>query len=42
MRLALDLGLHMDTKRYVEEGRMTPMEAEVRRIAFWGSNVADQ
>jgi hypothetical protein len=42
MRLAFDLGLHLDMTPYVEKGKMTPLEAEVRRIAFWGSYVADQ
>ncbi|EED23338.1 fungal specific transcription factor, putative [Talaromyces stipitatus ATCC 10500] len=41
MRLAYDLGLHLDMASYVERGSMTPMEAKVRRITFWGSYIAD-
>lgn len=42
MRLAYDLGLHLDMATYVQRGSMTPIEAKVRRIAFWGSYIADQ
>jgi hypothetical protein len=42
MRLAFDLGLHLDMTPYVNQGQMSPSEAEVRRAAFWGSYVADQ
>ncbi|KUL90896.1 hypothetical protein ZTR_00961 [Talaromyces verruculosus] len=41
MRLAYDLGLHLDMATYVQRGSMTPIEAKVRRIAFWGSYIAD-
>lgn len=41
MRLAFDLGLHVDMRSYVEKGDMSAHEAEVRRAAFWGSYVAD-
>ncbi|KAJ5825686.1 hypothetical protein N7474_002824 [Penicillium riverlandense] len=41
MRLAFDLGLHLDMTPYVNQGQMSPSEAEVRRAAFWGSYVAD-
>ncbi|KAL4911496.1 fungal-specific transcription factor domain-containing protein [Aspergillus multicolor] len=41
MRLAFDLGLHLDMTPYVERGDMSAFEADVRRIAFWGSYVAD-
>ncbi|KAH8704981.1 putative fungal-specific transcription factor [Talaromyces proteolyticus] len=41
MRLAFDLGLHLDMTPYVKKGKMTPLEAEVRKVAFWGSYVAD-
>jgi hypothetical protein len=42
MRLAYDLGLHIDMAPYVERGSMTPMEAKVRQVVFWGSYIADQ
>jgi hypothetical protein len=42
MRLAFDLGLHIDMTPYVETGRMNATEVEVRLVAFWGSYVADQ
>ncbi|PYH91052.1 fungal-specific transcription factor [Aspergillus ellipticus CBS 707.79] len=41
MRLAFDLGLHLDTTPYVEKGDISAHEADVRRIAFWGSYTAD-
>lgn len=42
MRLAFDLGLHIDMTPYVNQGDMSSHEADVRRAAFWGSYVADQ
>lgn len=42
MRLAFDLGLHLDTTSYVEKGDISVFEADVRRVAFWGSYTADQ
>lgn len=42
MRLAFDLGLHLDMTSYVNNGDMSSHEADVRRTAFWGSYVADQ
>ncbi|PLN81989.1 Zn(II)2Cys6 transcription factor [Aspergillus taichungensis] len=41
MRLAFDLGLHLDTTVYVERGDISALEADVRRVAFWGSYIAD-
>ncbi|KAJ5221200.1 uncharacterized protein N7469_010087 [Penicillium citrinum] len=41
MRLAFDLGLHLDMSTYVTNGDMSAHEADVRRTAFWGSYVAD-
>ncbi|KAJ5346704.1 hypothetical protein N7541_009186 [Penicillium brevicompactum] len=41
MRLAFDLGLHLDMTNYVNRGEITQAEADVRRAAFWGSYVAD-
>lgn len=37
IRLALDLGLHTSTRKYVEEGKMTAAEANARNITMWGS-----
>lgn len=42
MRLAFDLGLHIDMTPYVEKGDISAFEADVRRVAFWGSYTADQ
>ena len=42
MRLAFDLGLHLDTTAYVEKGDISTFEADVRRVAFLGSYTADQ
>ncbi|KAJ6151568.1 hypothetical protein N7470_007165 [Penicillium chermesinum] len=33
--------LHIDMTLYVDQGDMSPHEADVRRAAFWGSYVAD-
>ncbi|CAI7601202.1 unnamed protein product [Penicillium manginii] len=41
MRLAFDLGLHLDMTTYVNNGEVSAHEADVRRTAFWGSYVAD-
>ncbi|KAL2821157.1 fungal-specific transcription factor domain-containing protein [Aspergillus granulosus] len=41
MRLAFDLGLHLDMTPYVERGDISAFEADVRRVAFWGSYAAD-
>ncbi|PTU17030.1 hypothetical protein P175DRAFT_0446999 [Aspergillus ochraceoroseus IBT 24754] len=41
MRLAFDLGLHLDMTPYVEKGDLSTVEADVRRLAFWGSYCAD-
>ncbi|RAL15830.1 transcription factor domain-containing protein [Aspergillus homomorphus CBS 101889] len=41
MRLAFDLGLHLDMTPYVEKGDISVHEADVRKIAFWGSYTAD-
>ncbi|KAJ5669599.1 hypothetical protein N7462_010669 [Penicillium macrosclerotiorum] len=41
MRLAFDLGLHLDMTSYVKQGDISSHEADVRRAAFWGSYVAD-
>jgi hypothetical protein len=36
MRIALDLGLHLDQSHSVELGKMSSNDAESRRVAFWG------
>ncbi|PYH41015.1 transcription factor domain-containing protein [Aspergillus saccharolyticus JOP 1030-1] len=41
MRLAFDLGLHLDMTPYVEKGEISVFEADVRKVAFWGSYTAD-
>lgn len=42
MRLAFDLGLHLDMTTYVRKGDISAFEADVRKVAFWGSYTADQ
>ena len=42
VRLAYDLGLHTSTKRYVDEGSMTPEEANARNVAIWGCFMNDR
>lgn len=42
LRLAYDLGLHIDMQNYVANGSISPAEAEARRVTFWGTYVVDQ
>ena len=42
MRLALDLGLHVSAKPYVQSGSMSQVEARVRRVTFWGTYAIDR
>lgn len=42
MRLAFDLGLHLDMSSYVSNGSISPAEAELRRMVFWGAYTLDQ
>lgn len=41
IRLALTLGLHTSTRRYVEEGKMTATEANARNVTMWGTFLND-
>lgn len=41
IRLALTLGLHTSTRRYVEESKMTAVEANARTVTMWGSFLND-
>ncbi|CAM1509660.1 Fc.00g033990.m01.CDS01 [Cosmosporella sp. VM-42] len=41
IRLSFDLGLHIDMTPYVTSGQMSSEEAEVRKVAFWGSFIVD-
>ncbi|CAD0081637.1 unnamed protein product [Aureobasidium vineae] len=36
MRIAFDLGLHVDSRGYVAQGILTVAEARARQVAFWG------
>jgi len=36
MRVAFDLGLHIDSTGYVAQGILTVAEARARQVAFWG------
>ncbi|KAG9593399.1 hypothetical protein KCU97_g6124, partial [Aureobasidium melanogenum] len=36
MRIAFDLGLHVDSAGYVAQGILTVAEARARQVAFWG------
>ena len=42
IRLAFDLGLHISTKKYVEEGSMSASEAKARSITIWGCFMNDR
>ena len=42
MRLAFDLGLHVDGDPYVEQGIFTAQEGEARRSTFWSCVVVNQ
>ncbi|KAJ5380245.1 fungal-specific transcription factor domain-containing protein [Penicillium cataractarum] len=42
MRLAFDLGLHLDMSSYVSDGSISAAEAELRRMVFWGAYTLDQ
>lgn len=42
VRLAYDLGLHIDTQMYVVRGTMSAEEARARKIAFWGTFATDR
>ncbi|KAL0255058.1 hypothetical protein SLS55_009585 [Diplodia seriata] len=42
MRLAFDLGLHVDMTPYVANGSLSQAEADLRKDAFWGTYVVDQ
>ncbi|KAH7207840.1 fungal-specific transcription factor domain-containing protein [Fusarium redolens] len=42
MRLAFDLGLHIDPTPYVASGRMSDIEARVRNVTFWGTFATDR
>ncbi|KAM0328902.1 hypothetical protein ACHAPQ_007038 [Fusarium lateritium] len=42
MRLAFDLGLHIDPTPYVASGRMSDIEARVRKVTFWGTFATDR
>jgi len=42
MRLAFDLGLHIDPMEYVTTSKMSTEEARVRNITFWGTFATDR
>ena len=42
MRLAFDLGLHLDMIPYVEKGIISAEECEIRRTVFWGAYLNEQ
>ncbi|PYH40820.1 uncharacterized protein BP01DRAFT_408894 [Aspergillus saccharolyticus JOP 1030-1] len=42
MRLAFDLGLHLDMTPYVDKGIISSENAEVRRVTFWGVYMNEQ
>lgn len=41
MRLATDLGLHMDPSHLVDSGVVSQEEADMRCLTFWGCYVKD-
>ncbi|OGM49506.1 hypothetical protein ABOM_001741, partial [Aspergillus bombycis] len=42
MRLAFDLGVHLDMTPYVEKEIISPEEADLRRMVFWGVYLSEQ
>ena len=42
MRLAFDLGLHIDMSSHVAEGSISAAAAALRRMVFWGAYTLDQ
>ncbi|KAH7052015.1 hypothetical protein B0J12DRAFT_698707 [Macrophomina phaseolina] len=42
LRLAIDFGLHVSAKPYVEAGSMSRDEARGRSVAFWGAFATDR
>ncbi len=42
VRLAVDLGLHLDVHDYTEAGIIGPEEEELRSTVFWGAFVHDR
>lgn len=41
-RMALDLGLHLDSTRLVELGYLSDEQYKVRAITFWGLFIFDR
>jgi len=41
-RMALDLGLHLDSHRLVELGYLSEEESNIRAITFWGCFIFDR
>jgi hypothetical protein len=41
-RMALDLGLHLDSQRLVELGYLTEEEYNIRAVTFWGCFIFDR
>jgi hypothetical protein len=42
MRLAFDLGLHLDMTPYVEKGIISAEECNTRRTIFWAAYINEQ
>jgi hypothetical protein len=42
VRLAVDLGLHLDVHDYTESGIISPEEEKLRSTVFWGAFVHDR
>lgn len=42
VRLATDLGLHLDNQIYVDAGILDPEEATLRRVVFWGAFIHER
>lgn len=42
MRMAVDMGYHLDQKKWVEQGFITEEESEARSKAFWGCFSAER
>ncbi|KAH7305298.1 fungal-specific transcription factor domain-containing protein [Stachybotrys elegans] len=42
IRMAFNIGLHLDSSKWVESGLITTEEEEVRRVAWWGCYTLDK
>jgi hypothetical protein len=41
-RMAFNLGLHLDCSKHVQQGLITPDDAVIRSVTWWGVYVIDR